>query len=120
MYERPQEDFDLVRDFLGVPLAHDQPETLKSQMADSITWLARVGYLKRTAEREYRQKKNQYLLPKDKSYTDLDRETSVNAQCAEIYYDYGLLEDYEKVLSVRISSCQTLINSHMVEVKRGL
>lgn len=80
-------------------------------MVDAQAWIGRVSHLKRLAEQEYRETKNRYLLPKSKEYTDLDRETQINARCAEIYFDFGVLEDYERALYNRVSSAQSSLNS---------
>jgi hypothetical protein len=112
------EDITQVKDILSKPLPHDNLENLRYEISVNVAWLGRVAYLKRLWEQKYREEKNRYLLPKDKAYTDLDRETQVNANVAETHRKYGTLQDFESHLSTRISTAQTLLNSHMVEMKR--
>ena len=55
------------------------------------------------------EKKSQYLHPKDKNLTELDRKISLNASLANIERDYEFLVGLEKLVEQRIELGKALL-----------
>lgn len=108
-YESPTSDFKKLGVFLSTPISVANKDNAKRQLAEAITWVTRVAWLKRNAEYHYRKDMNTFLLPKAKEYTDLDREVRVKAQVADVAKDYGYLQDVEVALQLYINACHLLI-----------
>ena len=60
-YSSPATDFEKLGLFLSTPLPIGNKAQTKRALAEAVTWLGRVSWLKREAEYHYRKDKNTYL-----------------------------------------------------------
>lgn len=107
-YHPPTEIISKIGAFLREPL----PST-KNDLKDALIGLeglrmelldARVNWQMMLAE-----KRAQYLMPKDKDWTELDRKTRLNAQLANIERDTEFLLGLEKLVTERIQLGKILL-----------
>lgn len=110
-YSSPATDFEKLGLFLSTPLPIGNKAQTKRAIAEAVSWLGRVSWLKREAEYHYRKDKNIYLLPKAKDYTDLDREVRVKADIADVAKDYHYLQDLEQALLTYIDVAKLFLTN---------
>lgn len=105
---------------LVVPLDHNHPALLRSQLAEAEALVARISTLKRKASQTLSEALQGALPAKDKSLTELDRKVQLEASTASERYVADILSDYEKKLYNRISLGQSMLSSMTEEIKRQI
>jgi len=55
------------------------------------------------AQKKLFEEHNRLRYPKDKEYTDFDRQSMINAAVADLHAQYELLKGYEDLMNTRIS-----------------
>ncbi len=109
-----------VRELLSEQLDEDNQVALRHQIAVAEAWQARVAFQYRNAQRLLAIMRKQYLLPKSREYTDMDREITLGASTADQATLVELLKDYQDILARRISVGQSMLKSNTQEMKAGL
>lgn len=56
-------------------------------------------------------KREQYRHPKDKEYTDFDRQTMLNAAVADVQAEYELVHGLEKLVAERVELIKILLET---------
>lgn len=94
---------------LRQPLVYSEPKSVKA----ALTALECLSVDLLEARVEWQQlldeKKSQYLHPKDKDLTEMDRKISLNASLANITRDYEFLVGLEKLVAQRMELGRALL-----------
>lgn len=93
---------------------------LQKQLARCEAWLGRVSFQYRNAENLLARVKKQYLLPKSKDRTDMDRTVQLESSVRDAQTMVNLLKDQAEALRNRISLGQSLLASQRQEMKSAL
>lgn len=109
-----------VKKLLTEQLEVDNPHQCKKQAAVAEAWQSRVSYEFRIQKRVLVTLKRQYLLPKSKEWTDMDRTIQLDAAVADQQALVDILGDYANHLATRITLAQSVLKSTSMEMKSGL
>lgn len=109
-----------VEKLLEEPLDTENTTALVKQIAQAEGWLSRVSFQYRNSEAMLKQMKKQYLLPKSKELTDMDRTINLEYSTRILGCQVDLLKDQAEILRNRISLGQSLLSTHREEMKRSI
>ena len=111
------EEMAKLRKILDQPLNEEVGNVIAKQLVDCEAWGARVSYAYRIALKELYRARRNALLPKDRTYTELDRTTALDADTSEFQFNVDVLKDLQEILKRRISLGQSILKSLTVEVE---
>ncbi len=115
-----KQEIEELRDLLSKPLSEEFGHVLAKQLADCEAWSARVSYAYRIALKELFRARRNALIPKDRTYTELDRTTALDADTSEFQFFADELKDLQEIMKRRISLGQSILKSLTVEVDSRL
>ena len=111
------EEMAKLRKILDQPLNEEVGNVIAKQLSECEAWSARVSYAYRIALQDLYRARRNALLPKDRTYTELDRTTRLEADTSEFQFRADVLKDLQEILKRRISLGQSILKSLMVEVE---
>lgn len=106
-----------VEELLEQPLYTDNGVQLAAQLVEIEAWGSRVAFLLYSSKQELDRKKRLALLPKSKEYTDVDRITRQEADCAEYQAKTDYLAQIQELIKRRISLGQTILKAMRTEME---
>lgn len=106
-----------LQELLSSPLNEEFGNVLAKQLADCEAWSARVSYAYRIALKELFRVRRNALLPKDRTYTELDRTTALEADTSEFQFNADVLKDLQEIMKRRISLGQSILKSLTQEME---
>lgn len=98
----------------------DNPTHARAQAAQCEVWQGNVSYQLNNARKILADLRRQYLLPKGKDYTDVDRTINLEAAVSGQQCIVNLLKDQQDAVKNRISFVQTLLKSVEQEMRSSL
>lgn len=107
-----------LRELLSLPLSHENGGILRAQLTECESWLPYVSQKYREAKRELADIRLAGLPEKDKSKTDLDRETYQASYSAKAQQSVDELRDLFSIIQQRISLGQTILKNIQTEIER--
>lgn len=108
-----------IKDAMKVELS-DNPTSLKKQVREAEAFTARLVYMLALVKRQIRLDKNQYILPKSREWTDLDRTTKVEAVLSDLMTVRDFFEELVEITRDRVSLGQSLLRDSRSEREAGI
>lgn len=98
-------NYEALQALLSDILQQDVPNSisgLKKHLAACVKLVSPVLQARCTLQCQLASEKNRLRMPKDKEYTDFDRQIMLDAAVADLQQDYELFKGYEAALLQRI------------------
>lgn len=99
------------------PLDTDNPKRLQEQVTDAERYRSHVSVWHAETKSLLSFRRNQYLLPKSKDATDMDRNIHLDDATRGVQEQKDVLKDLLDILNERVSLGQTLITTSREEMK---
>lgn len=100
-----------ILEIMSEPLAYDNGARVREQATKAEAWGARVGYMYREALSELYRVRQNALMPKSSTMTEIDRKTRLEADTREYQTKADILKDFQDAIKRRVSLAQTVMKS---------
>lgn len=111
MYTPPLEMFKTVGDMLKDKLDYNNVDNLKKQLSNIQSVRYDFCYEKSKMYERLVKEKNRLLIPKDKTFTELDRKVMLDSSISNIEADYMFMCDLENLIDSYIESAICIIQT---------
>lgn len=104
-------DITKLQELLQVPLDHFNGARVREQLSECEAWSPVISSLYRHAASELYKARNNALIPKSSTMTEIDRKTRLEADTREYQQSVDILRDLQEIIKRRISLGQTIMKS---------
>lgn len=111
MYESPLDLYHKISPILQEPLNINDLDILKKQLSDLESIRYELSYKRCNVLERLLRDRERSRMPKDKTYTDLDRKVMLDSNTSLIESDYQFIQSLEEIIKTRIELGITILQT---------